>query len=209
MIVARERVEPLLRLPPLRVETALMLAAEKGDELGQSYENIGYDYFAGLSNPDLARVVQYTALYQIFRKFGITIVEPTIEGSLVPGNQVLELKAFLLLTKLQAIPPDKLSSMVDENVQISDQEVQSQIKKSIEQLHQEINYGKNRWENLAIPELSRRLASPRTYTPSFRDSDFDNWLSSIDELISTDINLRQVLFILLNVNLEEVTDWES
>jgi hypothetical protein len=35
-------------------------------------EDIGADYFARLSDPNLARVVQYAGLYQIWRQFGIT-----------------------------------------------------------------------------------------------------------------------------------------
>lgn len=34
-------------------------------------ESQAYEYFAGLSDPNLARVVQYTAFYQIFQAFGI------------------------------------------------------------------------------------------------------------------------------------------
>jgi hypothetical protein len=34
--------------------------------IGSSYENQAYDYFATLNNVDLVRVVQYTALYQLF-----------------------------------------------------------------------------------------------------------------------------------------------
>ena len=37
----------------------------------KAYEEIAYNYFSELGNPDLARVVQYTALYQIFHQFGI------------------------------------------------------------------------------------------------------------------------------------------
>ena len=40
VIIARERVEPLLHLPPLRFETVLMLAAKESDELAQSYEGL-------------------------------------------------------------------------------------------------------------------------------------------------------------------------
>jgi hypothetical protein len=35
-------------------------------------EEVGADYFAGLSDPNLARVVQYAGLYQIWRQFDIT-----------------------------------------------------------------------------------------------------------------------------------------
>ncbi len=354
-IVARERVEPLLRFPPLRVETALMLAAEESEELAQSYEGlqlfasklpnfedwapiylsdslintdfgsllnitdqllkswsvngsvkfanfdnypkplywpqfqrpmrelyknflkegsgfivfnwntegagyttsigsydffalnrtgalpinyftkdssistnekIAYDYFSKLGNSDFAQVVQYTALHDIFRKFGITTSKSTIHGSLLPGTKILESEASHLLIKLQAMAPSKLSSMLDENLQVIDQGLQiliqqgkldSQIgskfrsripktKESIEQLHKAVNYGTTRWKNIAIPELSLLLASPRTYTPSFSDPDFENWLSSIFEIISTDLELRSLLFTLLNVNVEEVKE---
>lgn len=36
-------------------------------------EELAYDFFASLSNTTLARVVQYTAIYQIFRNFGISL----------------------------------------------------------------------------------------------------------------------------------------
>jgi len=225
-IIARERTEPLLRLPPLRFETALTLAAEKSDELAQSYERlqlfagrlpdtndwapiylsnglintefgsllnitdqvlkswsmngeiqyinfskypkpqrfpqfpqpirvlvkkagsflfnwntagvgytipiqtyefyalnktgslpitygaksesvkayeeIAYNYFSELDNPDLARVVQYTALYQLFRYFGISTKEPSIQKDSSSGAKVLEIEAKLVLEKLLA-----------------------------------------------------------------------------------------------------------
>ncbi|MEM7410455.1 MAG: hypothetical protein AAF430_09510 [Myxococcota bacterium] len=38
----------------------------------QAYEDEAYGYFVGLGNPYLARVVQYTALYQMFHEFGVS-----------------------------------------------------------------------------------------------------------------------------------------
>ena len=39
---------------------------ERSQSIGYRYENQAYHYFATLGNTDLARVVQYTALYQLF-----------------------------------------------------------------------------------------------------------------------------------------------
>ena len=39
---------------------------ERSVSIGQKYENQAYHYFATIGNTDLARVVQYTALYQLF-----------------------------------------------------------------------------------------------------------------------------------------------
>lgn len=45
---------------------------ESGISIGSSYEEKAYAYFATCGNTDLARVVQYTALYQLFMDNGIT-----------------------------------------------------------------------------------------------------------------------------------------
>ena len=45
---------------------------ERSVSIGRRYENQAYNYFATLGNTDLARVVQYTALYQLFMDNGIT-----------------------------------------------------------------------------------------------------------------------------------------
>lgn len=45
---------------------------ERSVSIGRRYENQAYDYFATIGNTDLARVVQYTALYQLFMDNGIS-----------------------------------------------------------------------------------------------------------------------------------------
>ncbi len=45
---------------------------ERNVSIGRQYENQAYRYFSRLGNTDLARVVQYTALYQLFMDNGIT-----------------------------------------------------------------------------------------------------------------------------------------
>jgi hypothetical protein len=47
-------------------------------------ENEAYDYFAGLSDPNLVRVVQYAALYQIFSAFDIAKPSQSVSANAQP-----------------------------------------------------------------------------------------------------------------------------
>ncbi|MCQ2272493.1 MAG: hypothetical protein MJZ72_06885 [Bacteroidales bacterium] len=62
---------------------------ERSESIGYRYESQAYHYFATLMNTDLARVVQYTALYQLFIDNNITYSGETY--SAFPKN-----KPFLL-----------------------------------------------------------------------------------------------------------------
>ncbi len=336
-VIARERVEPLLHLPPLRVETALMLASEKSEQLGQSYERknifagklpngkdwapiylsnnlintefgsllnitdqllkswslngdieyinfaypkpskwasfprpikalqkareidsirfnwntkglgyttslgayklfalnrtgalpitydfkassvqtyekVAHNYFSRLSNPDLARVVQYTAIYQIFRKFGITTTESPIQGSLFLGNVTLGLEAFNLVSRLKAFSPDDFMKRLQTVVKKG--EISSQRadvlrqgilthKKKIENLTDAINRGEARWSENAIFTLASVIASPRTYIPTIKDPELRDWvLSTYVLLIEPDIR-----WLIVNLfDIEQVKD---
>ena len=72
---------------------------ERSESIGSSYENKAYYYFATLGNTDLARVVQYTAIYQLFIDNHITYSTKT--ASYFPKN-----KPYLLLN-----PTKKLLSI--------------------------------------------------------------------------------------------------
>jgi len=67
---------------------------ESGRSIGRSYENKAYNYFATVGNTDLARVVQYTALYQLFIDNGITYKGETYNA--FPKN-----KPYLLLSPVK------------------------------------------------------------------------------------------------------------
>lgn len=67
---------------------------ESGRSIGRRYENKAYNYFATVGNTDLARVVQYTALYQLFIDNGITYKGNTYNA--FPKN-----KPYLLLTPVK------------------------------------------------------------------------------------------------------------
>lgn len=62
---------------------------ERSVSIGYRYENQAYQYFATLGNTDLARVVQYTALYQLFMDNGVTY-----SGDI--GNAFPQQKPYLL-----------------------------------------------------------------------------------------------------------------
>ena len=64
---------------------------ERRVSIGYRYENQAYNYFATLGNTDLARVVQYTALYQLFMDNGISYSGNV--GEAFPKN-----KPYLLYT---------------------------------------------------------------------------------------------------------------
>ena len=64
---------------------------ERSISIGYRYENQAYNYFATLGNTDLARVVQYTALYQLFMDNGISYSGNV--GEAFPKN-----KPYLLYT---------------------------------------------------------------------------------------------------------------
>jgi len=64
---------------------------ERAQSIGRQYERQAYSYFANLGNTDLVRVVQYTALYQLFIDNEITY-----SGELC--NDFPKNKPYLLLT---------------------------------------------------------------------------------------------------------------
>jgi len=64
---------------------------ERAQSIGRKYERQAYNYFANLGNTDLVRVVQYTALYQLFIDNEITY-----SGEL--HNDFPKNKPYLLLT---------------------------------------------------------------------------------------------------------------
>jgi hypothetical protein len=67
---------------------------ERAQSIGRQYERQAYNYFAKLGNTDLVRVVQYTALYQLFIDNEITY-----SGELY--NDFPKNKPYLLLTPVK------------------------------------------------------------------------------------------------------------
>ena len=81
---------------------------ERSQSIGYRYESQAYHYFATLGNTDLARVVQYTALYQLFIDNNITYSGNTYAS--FPKN-----KPFLLYKPTVELL-DKIRQLSDEEV---------------------------------------------------------------------------------------------
>ena len=81
---------------------------ERSQSIGYRYESQAYHYFATLGNTDLARVVQYTALYQLFIDNNISYSGNTYPS--FPKN-----KPFLL-TKPTKELLDKIRQLGDEEI---------------------------------------------------------------------------------------------
>ncbi|MBC7789487.1 MAG: hypothetical protein H7Z74_06055 [Anaerolineae bacterium] len=91
---------------------ALPVSYFAGDEQAKNEdvnnaEEVAYDYFAGLNDPNLARVVQYAALYQLFREFGVGIPK-TVEDPKDPYAELRE-EAERMLASLASVPDSALT----------------------------------------------------------------------------------------------------
>jgi len=82
-----------------------------------AYEEEGYDYFADIRDPNLARVVQYTAMYQLFRaiasEHNVDKSMPSPQGRQPQGGNAILIEESLRLTR-------SLSSNGNEQLEKSD-----------------------------------------------------------------------------------------
>ena len=83
---------------------------ERSQSIGYRYESQAYHYFATLGNTDLARVVQYTALYQLFVDNNISYSGNTYPS--FPKN-----KPFLLYKPTMQLL-EKLSQLGEEEIEV-------------------------------------------------------------------------------------------
>jgi len=73
-------------------------------------EDTGYNYFAGVGDANLARVVQYAALYQIFSAFDVARSDRTIPADSYP-DELLELMTTELNNSLKNASESELESV--------------------------------------------------------------------------------------------------
>ena len=86
---------------------------ERSQSIGYRYENQAYHYFATLGNTDLARVVQYTALYQLFVDNNISYSGNTYPS--FPKNKpfLLFKPTMELLTIIKNLNKEDISLLAD------------------------------------------------------------------------------------------------
>jgi len=107
-------------------------------------EDTGYNYFSSLGDPNLARVVQYAALYQIFSAFDVAHSNKTIPADSYP-DQLLESMTTDLNNSLKAASDSELENIatqlvpslrlsLDEFIAQSTQAELEDVKKEINQV---------------------------------------------------------------------------
>ncbi len=86
---------------------------ERSQSIGYRYESQAYHYFATLGNTDLARVVQYTALYQLFIDNNISYSGNTYPS--FPKNKpfLLYKPTTELLDKIRQLSTDEIGRLAD------------------------------------------------------------------------------------------------
>ena len=114
---------------------------ERSHSIGYRYESQAYHYFATLGNTDLARVVQYTALYQLFIDNDISYSGNTYPS--FPKNKpfLLYKPTVELLNKIKGLSGEEISLLADSLSQRSFRSYQKeQVDKQLRQNEQAHNF---------------------------------------------------------------------
>lgn len=113
---------------------------ERSQSIGYRYENQAYHYFATLGNTDLARVVQYTALYQLFIDNNISYSGNTYPS--FPKNKpfLLYKPTLELLDRLKTLSYEEITLLADSLAQRSfrsyqKEHVDQQLRENEQQYH--------------------------------------------------------------------------
>lgn len=114
---------------------------ERSESIGSVYERQAGNYFAHCRNTDIARVVQYTALYQLFMDNGIHY-----KGKLIPSSFPKN-KPYLLAKPCRELM-DKLKSLSDSQIEhicdslalihfkaYGEKEIQKQLRQNEQEYH--------------------------------------------------------------------------
>lgn len=116
-------------------------------------EETGYNYFSGLNDPNLVRVVQYAGLYQIFSAFGMAHSTQPVPADSYPDQQ-LELLTNELYTELRQAPATDIERLGQQTAssisKFLDEEIEEVLAERAEELKQRID-AKIRSEH---PEIS-------------------------------------------------------
>ena len=115
-------------------------------------EDQAFVWFAQQNDSILARVVQYTTLYEIFHTYNLR------SAVVIPLNthpervQLLRKMASELIDKMRQIPAEKLSSMPDK------------LRALVQAMQSDLSFGQDVWGPPALQMLAAFLGDPRGYT---------------------------------------------
>lgn len=136
---------------------------ETGKNPLQRYEETGYQYFSSRQDPNLVRVVQYAALYQIFREYGIQDDSMPTPRYAHPEWTVLSQVTEKLLHALLKSDADLLTTDPTDNPALA--ALKARYRSEALRLKSEVkvelqNYGAQLWDDIAL-----RIANPRVDEP--------------------------------------------
>jgi hypothetical protein len=133
------------------------------------YEEIAYDYFSGLDNPYLARVVSYAGAYQIFRYFRPTAEKSTPETpAQAKGKEVLSKYTVTALNALGDASPQKMfdvSSTMSKSSAEDNLAANLTIYTTIYSLQKGIKEYRSAVGEKGLHELADMIANPRQTNP--------------------------------------------
>lgn len=156
---------------------------ESGRSIGRNYERKAYSYFATCGNTDLARVVQYTALYQLFIDNGITY-SGNLNSSFPKNKPFLLLKPTQnLLNIIKDFPTEHLSQVVDSVINRNYKAfIFDEIEKQLTKNEAEQNFIYSTEHREKIHQQVRQNASNELYNEIYRARSLLNQLSEEDFL---------------------------
>ena len=124
----------------------------------EGFENDAYRWFAEVNDPNLARVVQYALLYQIFRDFNVTASKTPASYS-HPEQQAMAREAARLLTGFAAAPAATIEGY-PEGMKLSPQEV-AQARQGLRELQKDLIEYRTLTGDTTFLALGMTVANPR------------------------------------------------
>jgi hypothetical protein len=163
---------------------------ERSVSIGRKYENQAYHYFATIGNTDLARVVQYTAIYQLFIDNEITYSGNVFTA--FPKNKpyLLQKSAANLMQTVKNLTQEDINYVSDTLSKIKFTEYQREkVVKLLQDYEQKYNY---------------------TYTDEQKENIFKNEISGIKQHIINEFHqVRSMLQALSEESFQKLAKYVS
>jgi hypothetical protein len=178
-------------------------------------EEKAYDWFSGLQDPNLARVVQYASLYQIFRAFPVKSFRdepppPNFDaGTKSLETSVSDALQLILKSDYSEIMADWLAQVEDQTKNMSQEERQftmamartraDRVQEALTSARDVLREMEQKCDRTAIPSLVAQFANrqgeaePITCEPSF-DTSLDEIIDRLREvlpIVKSDDDVRQ------------------
>lgn len=187
---------------PITFSANLVSGETKQDTIFQEAEEIAYDYFSSLSNPELVKVVQYTTMYQIFNRYSIHIPQTIKQYPNAISTYDLDICAEAVLDSLCVSKTTKdnakLKQMVEDRVKTEMNndvynkiyhynDIKQLLRKRIDALFDEAyknvrhSYSNNIYNTIKRDTINNRI---KKYEDFIIDSTTKVFLRNLDSIIS-------------------------